>query len=156
MVKIKVKLMRFIFKMINKHDEKLIALLRTNARSSISDLARGLDVSRSTVQSRLLKLEQSGVITGYSVEFGSAYIEGLVSAHVSIKVRQKLTTQTTIALKHIDQISALYAISGEYDMIAIVEAQSLEQLNHILDDVGNLDGVERTNSAVILETKFKR
>ncbi|TMO58353.1 Lrp/AsnC family transcriptional regulator [Pseudoalteromonas aurantia] len=142
--------------MINKHDEKLIALLRTNARSSISDLARGLDVSRSTVQSRLLKLEQSGVITGYSVEFGSAYIEGLVSAHVSIKVRQKLTTQTTIALKHIDQISALYAISGEYDMIAIVEAQSLEQLNHILDDVGNLDGVERTNSAVILETKFKR
>ncbi|RJE72408.1 AsnC family transcriptional regulator [Pseudoalteromonas sp. MSK9-3] len=142
--------------MINKHDEKLIALLRTNARSSISDLARGLDVSRSTVQSRLLKLEQSGVITGYRVEFGSAYIEGLVSAHVSIKVRQKLTTQTTIALKHIDQISALYAISGEYDMIAIVEAQSLEQLNHILDDIGNLDGVERTNSAVILETKFKR
>lgn len=145
-----------LIKMINKHDEKLIALLRTNARSSISDLARGLDVSRSTVQSRLLKLEQSGVITGYSVEFGSAYIEGLVSAHVSIKVRQKLTTQTTIALKHIDQISALYAISGEYDMIAIVEAQSLEQLNHILDDIGNLDGVERTNSAVILETKFKR
>ena len=41
-------------------------------------------------------------------------------------------------------------------MIAIVEAQSLEQLNHILDDIGNLDGVERTNSAVILETKFKR
>ena len=145
-----------LIKMINKHDEKLIALLRTNARSSISDLARGLDVSRSTVQSRLLKLEQSGVITGYSVEFGSAYIEGLVSAHVSIKVRQKLTTQTTIALKHIDQISALYAISGEYDMIAIVEAQSLEQLNHVLDDIGNLDGVERTNSAVILETKFKR
>ena len=145
-----------LIKMINKHDEKLIALLRTNARSSISDLARGLDVSRTTVQSRLLKLEQSGVITGYSVEFGSAYIEGLVSAHVSIKVRQKLTTQTTIALKHIDQISALYAISGEYDMIAIVEAQSLEQLNHILDDIGNLDGVERTNSAVILETKFKR
>ena len=87
-----------LIKMINKHDEKLIALLRTNARSSISDLARGLDVSRSTVQSRLFKLEQSGVITGYSVEFGSAYIEGLVSAHVSIKVRQKLTTQTTIAL----------------------------------------------------------
>jgi DNA-binding Lrp family transcriptional regulator len=156
MIKIKIILMKLLSKMINKHDEKLIALLRTNARSSISDLARCLNVSRSTVQSRLLKLEQTGVITGYSVELGSDFIQGLVSAHVSIKVRQKLTTQTTIALKHIDQICALYAISGEYDMIAIVEAQSLEQLNHILDDVGNLDGVERTNSAVILETKFKR
>ncbi|MBQ4849681.1 Lrp/AsnC family transcriptional regulator [Pseudoalteromonas sp. MMG012] len=142
--------------MINSHDEKLIGLLRGNARASISDLARNLDVSRSTVQSRLLKLELSGVIKGYSVEFGAAYIAGLVSAHVSIKVRQKLTTQTTIALKHINQVSALYAISGEYDMIALVAAQSLEQLNHILDDIGNLDGVERTNSSVVLETKFTR
>lgn len=142
--------------MISYQDEKLISLLRRNARASVSDLARSLDISRSTVQSRLLKLEQSGVIKGYSVEFGATYIAGLVSAHVSIKVKQKLTTQTTIALKHLDQLSALYAISGEYDMIALVEAQSLEQLNHILDEIGNLDGVERTNSSVILETKFTR
>ncbi|CAM4189012.1 Lrp/AsnC family transcriptional regulator [Pseudoalteromonas byunsanensis] len=142
--------------MINSQDEKLIALLRSNARASISDLARSLDLSRSTVQSRLQKLEQSGVIQGYSVEFGDAYLSELVEAHVSIKVKQKLTTKTNIALKHISHISALYAISGEYDMIAVVEAQSLQQLSTILDDIGNLEGVERTNSSVILETKFKR
>lgn len=142
--------------MIKTQDEKLIALLRTNARMSISDLARSLDQSRSTVQNRLLKLEQAGVIKGYSVEFGEEYLEGLVSAHVSIKVKQKLTTQTTVALKHHNNVTALYAISGEYDMIAIVEAQSLQQLSSILDDIGDLDGVERTNSSVILETKFKR
>ena len=142
--------------MINAQDEKLLSLLRTNARASISDLARALDLSRSTVQSRMQKLEESGVIKVYSVEYGDAYLSSMVSAHVSIKVKQKLTTKTNIELKHIDAITDLYAISGEFDLIAVVQAQNLEKLSHLLDDIGNLDGVERTNSSVILETKFKR
>lgn len=142
--------------MITKEDEKLLALLKNNARTSISDLARALKVSRSTVQTRITKLEQSGVIKGYSVDYGDKFSAELISAHVSLKVKQKLTAKTNIELKQLPQVSALYAISGEYDLIAIVQAQSTEQLSHILDDIGNLDGVERTNSSVILETKFTR
>ena len=141
---------------ITKEDEKLIAVLQHNARASISDLARQLSVSRSTVQTRLQKLELSGVIKGYTLEYGDAYLATLVAAHVSIKVRQKLTARTNIELKQIPQVASLYAISGEYDLIAIVQAQNTEQLSHILDDIGNLEGVERTTSSVILETKFKR
>lgn len=142
--------------MISKEDEKLLALLKRDVRASISDLARALNLSRSTVQARITRLEQSGIIKGYSAELGDEYTASLVSAHVSIKVKQKLTAKTNIELKHIPQVSALYAISGEYDLIAIVQAQSTEQLSHILDDIGNLDGVERTTSSVILETKFTR
>lgn len=142
--------------MLNKEDEKLLALLQRDARASISDLARALDLSRTTVQNRLQRLTESGVIKGFTVELGENYLSNLVSAHVSIKVKQKLTARTNIELRQLPQISALYAISGEYDLIAIVQAQSTEQLSHLLDDIGNLDGVERTNSSVILETKFKR
>ena len=156
MIKIKVKITKKITIMITPQDEKLLSVLKTNARASISDLARMLDLSRSTVQSRMLKLEETGVIKGYSVDYGDDYLSKLVSAHVSIKVRQKLTTKTNIELKQIDAISQLYAISGEFDLIAVVQAQNLEQLSHLLDDIGNLDGVERTTSSVILETKFKR
>ncbi|ESP94437.1 transcriptional regulator [Pseudoalteromonas luteoviolacea 2ta16] len=156
MSKMFVKMTWVFSKMISKQDERLISVLRSNARASISELARMLDMSRTTVQSRLQKLEQSGVIQGYKVDFGQDYLGNLVSAHVSIKVKQKLTAKTNNALKQLANIAALYAISGEYDMIAIVEAQSLEQLSQLLDEIGNLDGVERTNSAVILETKFQR
>lgn len=142
--------------MLSKEDERLLSVLRTNARTSISDLARILNLSRSTVQSRIDRLEQTGIIKGYVVEYGQKFVSTLVSAHVSIKVKQKLTTKTNVELKQIPQISELYAISGEYDLIAVVQAQSTEQLSHLLDDIGNLDGVERTNSAVVLETKFKR
>lgn len=142
--------------MLNKEDEKLLALLQRDGRASISDLARALSLSRATVQSRLQKLQENGVIKGFTLELGESYLANLVAAHVSIKVKQKLTAKTNSELRQMPQISALYAISGEYDLIAIVQAQSTEQLSHLLDDIGNLDGVERTTSSVILETKFKR
>ncbi|ABL99836.1 Lrp/AsnC family transcriptional regulator [Shewanella amazonensis] len=142
--------------MISKEDERLLALLKNNARISVSDLARALDLSRSTVQTRIARLEQTGVIKGYGVELGDTYTSHLVSAHVAIKVKQKFTTKTNVELKKMHMISELYAISGEYDLIAVVQAQTTEQLSHLLDDIGNLDGVERTTSSVILETKFKR
>ncbi|WP_438942531.1 Lrp/AsnC family transcriptional regulator [Pseudoalteromonas tunicata] len=145
-----------IANMITEQDQKLLSLLRTNARASISDLARALNLSRSTVQNRISRLEQTGVIKGYVLQYGNEFLNEQVSAHVSIKVKQKLTTKTNVELKQMSQISALYAISGEHDLIAVVQAQSLEQLSKILDDIGNLDGVERTNSSVILETKFNR
>lgn len=142
--------------MLNKEDEKLLALLQRDGRASISDLARALSLSRATVQSRLQKLQENGVIKGFTLELGESYLANLVAAHVSIKVKQKLTAKTNSELRQMPQITALYAISGEYDLIAIVQAQSTEQLSHLLDDIGNLDGVERTTSSVILETKFKR
>lgn len=156
MTKIDNKLTKLVSNMINQQEKTLLSLLRQNARMSISDLARALNLSRSTVQSKMAKLEQTGVIKGYSVEYGEAYLAQMVSAHVSIKVKQKLTTKTNLELKQITAIAALYAISGEYDLIAVVQANNLEQLSSLLDEIGNLDGVERTNSSVILETKFQR
>ena len=142
--------------MISKQDQRLLLHLRQNARCSVSDLARALDLSRSTVQNRIAKLEASGVIRGYSVELGGEYTATQVEAHVSIKVFQKLTARTNAALEQISQVSQLNSVSGEYDLIAIVQAQSLEELSAVLDEIGNLEGVERTNSAVVLETRFRR
>lgn len=142
--------------MINKQDQRLIALLRQNARTSVTDLARVLHLSRSTVQNRIARLEASGVIKGYSVEVGGEYTANQVEAHVSIKVHQKLTARTNTALEQIPNVAQLYAVSGDYDLLAIVQAQSLEELSAVLDEIGNLEGVERTNSAVVLETKFRR
>lgn len=142
--------------MVGKQDQKLLMLLRKNARASITDLAKALHLSRSTVQNRIARLEASGVISGYSVQFGGAYSASQVEAHVLIKVAQKLTARTNSALEGISHVSQLFSVSGEYDLIAIVQSQSLEELSAVLDDIGNLDGVERTNSSVVLETRFRR
>lgn len=142
--------------MMDNVDRRLLSLLRSNARQSTSELARQLDLSRSTIQHRLKRLESSGVIKGYTLEFSEEYESRLLKAHVMLQVVQNLTGKTYLALNRISQVNALYAIAGEYDMIALVRAESTEELNQVLDEIANLDGIERTNSSVILETKFVR
>lgn len=108
------------------------------------------------MQGRIERLEKQGVIRGYTLEYGEDYEQRLVSAHVLINVSPKITVQTNRALHAMPEVKSLHAISGDFDLIAVVQAESTERLSRLLDDIGNLDGVERTNSSVILETKFSR
>lgn len=142
--------------MLTEKDEELLSILRCNSRASVSDIARALNLSRTTVQNRIAKLESTQVIKSYGIELGTGYEDQLVSAHVSLKVKPKLRHNVSSSLRKISQISQHYSISGEYDLLAIVQANTLAQLSRILDDICSLEGVERTNSSLILETIFKR
>ena len=155
MKKFLTKLMNYFVRM-DKTDKKLMSLLRTNARMSTSELARRLDLSRSTIQTRLQRLEQKKIIAGYTVQYGSDYEKKLISAHVLIKVAQKLSGKVYVLLNNIPQINALYSVSGDYDLIAVISTETTGELSALLDQIANLSGIERTNSSVVLETKFFR
>ncbi|MBA6263412.1 MAG: Lrp/AsnC family transcriptional regulator [Colwellia sp.] len=142
--------------MITEKDEELLSILRCNARASVSDIARATGVSRTAIQNRLTKLENSGVIKAYSIVLGSEYSNKLISANVSLKVNPNLRRNICIALRKIHNISHIYSISGEYDLLATIQAQTLEKLNEILNIVCSLEGIERTNSSIILDTVFEK
>jgi len=142
--------------LINTLDDRLLQQLRANARLSTSELARRLDVSRSTVQSRLQKLEENDVIHSYTVVLGDKYRRGLMRAHVLVAIEQRLTGRLNRQLEAIPQIVSLHAISGEFDVIVEVEAEGPQALNQILDRISALEGIRRTQTSVILETRFQR
>jgi len=137
-------------------DRRLIALLSENARTATSEISRRLGVSRSTVQSRIDRLVRDGLIERFTVEVGREYESRLVEAHVLIKVDQAQTGIAHAGLRRISQVTAIYAISGEYDLIAVIAAESTVELNRLLDSVASLDGITRTNSSVVLETILQR
>lgn len=137
-------------------DPQLLALLRADARRNVSELAHLLGVSRTAVYSSIERLERQGTIAGYTVRLGDGYDRSLIRAHVMIKVYPKATQATQDQLAIIPAVAALHAISGEYDLIAMLEAQTVGQLNDLLDTIGALEGVERTTSSVILATKLQR
>ena len=137
-------------------DRKLLHALSKNVRISISELARALGVSRSTAQSRLKRLETNGTIARYAIEYGEKYSQSLIRAHVLIKLEQRLTGQALAAMDKMPEITALYAVSGDYDLIGILATETTEKLSNILDHLADLAGIERTTSLVLLETKFVR
>jgi len=137
-------------------DEKLLLALRDNARASTARLARLVGRSRTSVQSRLERLERKGVIVGYSVRVAPEHELGAVRAHVMIKVGPKEARAVTAALKAIPQVRVLHSVSGDVDLIAVAATASVAEMDEVIDRIGALDGVERTTSSIILSTKFER
>lgn len=137
-------------------DIRLIAALRDNGRATTAELARLVGRSRTSVQSRLERLQRDGVITGFTVQIAPEHDLGAVRAHVMIKVGPKETRAVATALKVIPQVRLLHSVSGEVDLIAVAATATVAEMDQVIDRIGSLAGVERTTSSIILSTKFER
>jgi DNA-binding Lrp family transcriptional regulator len=137
-------------------DQQLIALLRENARASTAALARSLGLSRTTVQSRIERLERARVITGYSVRLSEAQERGAVHAYIMITVKPKHAARVETEVRKLSDVRVLQSVSGAFDLIALAATASITQMDALIDAIGALDGVERTTSSIVLSTKFER
>lgn len=137
-------------------DERLLEALRENARSPAAALARRLGLSRTTVQSRLDRLERTGVIAGYTVRVAEGAEAARVHAYVLMTVGLKSASQVGTAIRRMPAVRRLQSVSGPFDLIAWVSAPTVAQLDQQIDALGALDGVERTTSSIVLSTKIDR
>lgn len=141
---------------MDQTDRTLLALLQANAREPTSSLARKLGISRSTVQSRMERLEARGVIGGYTVRLDEAYAKARIRAHVLIQVAPKLAPRVDAELQKLPEVTSLYSISGANDLIAILAAETTGEMDALLDRIGRINGIERTTTSIVLSTKFER
>jgi DNA-binding Lrp family transcriptional regulator len=137
-------------------DRQLLSLLSENARMPTAMIARRLGLSRTTVQTKIERLERDGVITGYGVRLSDDFERGIVRAHLLITLAPKALGRVTPALEAIREVQTLHSVSGSFDLIAIVAAASISELDLIIDRIGEIDGVERTLSSIILSTRIDR
>ena len=141
---------------LSASDELLLSLLRENARASTAQIARRLALSRTTVQSRIEKLEREGVISGYTVRVDDEYERGQIRAHIMITVQPKQSAAVAGALRAMPELRALHSVSGSYDLIAVGVVPTVLAMDVLTDRIGAMEGVERTATSIILSTKFER
>ena len=141
---------------MDDRDRQLIAMLRENARIPTAELARRLGLSRTTVQARLERLERGGVIAGYSVRLADEVERGLIRAHVLVTILPRTAPRIEAELRAMPEVRTLHSVSGSFDLIAIVEAASIGELDKLIDRIGTLEGVEKTLSSIILSTRIER
>ncbi len=137
-------------------DKRLLSLLREDARLSTAALARKLGVARTTVVERLNRLTARGVISGFTVRMNPRYEARLLQVHVLLDVDPKKSESVVSALRAMPQVKAVHAISGAFDSLVFVEGESTEEIDRVLDAIGQLPGVGRTQSSIVLSVKFDR
>jgi DNA-binding Lrp family transcriptional regulator len=142
--------------MLTAKDKELIALLQLNAREPVASLARKLGVSRTTVQDRLKRLEDQGVISGYRLKLSNDLERGGIYAYINLAVEPRRSVEITASLSKIPEIEAIYSVSGKFDALVLVRAESPTDMDRVLDAIGMIQGVKRTESSIVLSTKLDR
>ncbi|PVH30459.1 Lrp/AsnC family transcriptional regulator [Pararhodobacter oceanensis] len=137
-------------------DKALIGHLRTDARQSVATLARKLRVARTTVQSRLDRLETSGAIAGYTVKLGAEALRPLIRASVLVGIEPRSQAAILSRLRAMPEIERAFTTSGRFDLLLQVAAESTTALDAVLDAVGGLPGVRLSESLIHLTTRIDR
>ena len=137
-------------------DRELLALLQANARESVTTLSKKLAVARTTVLARMERLQTSGVITGYSVRLNQATLEKSLQAYVGLSVEPRAGREVLKRLAKMPEIKLVCSVSGQFDYVAWIRADSPNALDKLLDEIGETEGVTKTTTSVVLAERINR
>jgi len=131
-------------------DVALVEALRTHPRVGDLELSRLTKVARATVQSRLTKLEQSGVITGYGPDIDLVAAGHPVQAFVTLEIAQGSLDAVTEELDSLPNVLEAYVTSGTADVVCKIAATSHEDLQATLLHISKSGSVVRSTSVIVL------
>ena len=133
-------------------DQKLVTLLRHNARRSVSDLAIELGVARATIRTRMERLEQSGEIIGYTVMLKSDAAALPVRGIMMIEVEGHSADKVIRSLGGFAEISAIHTTNGRWDLIAELGASTLTDFDAVLRRIRLIPGIIGSETSLLLAT----
>lgn len=138
---------------MDKMDERLIAALRHNARASLSELALTLNLSRTTVRSRIERLQQSGQILGFTVVMKEDTLRDPVRGLMMIGIEGRGTERVVRQLQGLAEVRAVHSTNGRWDVIVELGTETLEGLDAALGKIRRFDGVSTSETSLLLATR---
>jgi DNA-binding Lrp family transcriptional regulator len=133
-------------------DRQLVGLLRGNARLPAATIARTLRVARGTVQNRIARLEQEGVIAGYTVRLAAPDDGRRITALMLIAVEGNNVEKVLRSLRGDASVSTLHTTNGRWDIIAELRADTLEEFDRVLSRIRRIEGVANSETNLLLST----
>lgn len=130
-------------------DRRLIALLRENGRLPSATLARQLGVSRGTVQNRIDRLVEAGVLLGFTVRLAGE-AEAAVRAIMAIEVRSADVRAVVASLRRMPEVGRVWSTNGRWDLVAEINTGDLAALDATLTAIRALKAVANSETSILL------
>lgn len=135
---------------LDKIDEKIIDILKEDARRSFVEIANEVDLSESAVRRRVKALVDNGIIKKFTIELATKDKTSALSL-ISVSPSSD-TSKVSEKLKSLKGIDVVYEITGQYDIVAIMSAPTITEINQCIDNLRRIEGVDDTNTVIILRT----
>ncbi|ELZ82117.1 Lrp/AsnC family transcriptional regulator [Haloferax larsenii] len=131
---------------------RILAVLEDDAKASYAEIADRAGVSKPTVRKYINKLEDDGVIIGYSADIDPKKLTGQSIAMVGIEVASERYVEVTRALKSLESVESLYTSSGDHMLMAEVRASDGDALGGVIsDEILSIDGVTAAHPSFLQE-----
>jgi DNA-binding Lrp family transcriptional regulator len=138
-------------------DKTIIALLRENARRSYQDIGQRVHLSAPAVKRRVDRLEQDGVILGYTTVVNPPVFGWHAEAFVDLYCEGKMPGESIKrAVQREAGVVSAHTVAGEASAILHVMVEDTKDLEAVLERIRATDGISRTVTEVVLSTLFQR
>jgi DNA-binding Lrp family transcriptional regulator len=138
---------------MDETDDRLIAALRHDARASLSDLAARLNMSRTTVRSRISRLQSRGEIVGFSVITRADVARDPVRGLMMIEIEGRGAERIKRQLATMSELRAVHSTNGRWDLIVEIGTPTLVEFDKVLSRIRRLDGVNSSETSLLLSTQ---
>ncbi|MCE3551862.1 Lrp/AsnC family transcriptional regulator [Pseudonocardia sp. RS11V-5] len=135
---------------IDTIDARLLLALAENPRGTALALAERAGLSRNTVQARLTRLEESGVLGSVERRIDPAALGYPLTAYVTVTVVQRKLDPVADALAAVPEVIEVLGMTGEGDLLVQAVARDADDLYRIAGLLLAIDGVERTTTALVM------
>jgi len=133
-------------------EDRILSVLEEDAKASYAEIAERADVSKPTVRKYIQKLEDEGVIVGYSADVDPKKLASKSIAMVGLDVESEKYVEVTNELKGIDEVEALYTSSGDHMLMAEVRASDSDELGTVINDrILEIDGIPAAHPSFLQE-----
>lgn len=138
---------------MDETDKRLVSALRHDARASLSELASLLGLTRATVRIRMTKLQERGDILGFSVVMKEDVQSDPVKGLMMIAIQGRGTDRIMRQLSGMPELRRVYSTNGRWDVIVEIGTSTLEDFDQVLTQVRRLDGVNASETSLLLSTR---
>ena len=132
---------------------KLLSLLKSDGRMSVTALSQALGVSRLTVDNRIKRLEAEGIIAGYTVLLGTEEFKHKINGWIMINVMANKEEKAIKLILQMVEISRLHTTNGKWDLAAEIQTSTLEEFDKAVSELRKIEGVEATETNLLLSRR---
>ena len=134
---------------IDDVDHAIISTLLKDSRTPYTEIAKRVGLSEAGVRKRIDRLVKMGVIKRFTVEveYGARLKAiSLISVDPSIA-----TPQVSERVREVDGVERVYEVTGVYDIVAVISALTMSEINRCIDDLRKIEGVKNSNTMIVLK-----